>query len=243
LSIVAKMTTAHRPTWVTAAGGTGDYGNWSTGGKVSGQFSVKDLPGHTKLKFREGAQIADFQSKRDLLQAEAVVVEEQRKAGKRSVLDTADEAVGATLLASAKPLLLTNEEVDTERIARKYDDRDDEDEDDDSDLDSSSDEDDDDDDLEEEMLQRELEKIKREREEARLKKEAEESELSLNEKSDAAMSSNPLLAVGSQQVKRKWNDDVVFKNQARSEPDVKKRFVNDTIRNDFHRRFLGKYMK
>jgi protein CWC15 len=30
---------------------------------------------------------------------------------------------------------------------------------------------------------------------------------------------------------------------ARSEPDVRKRFVNDTIRNDFHRRFLGKYMK
>lgn len=181
---------------------------------MSGQFSVKDLPGHTKLKLREGAQIADFQSKQDLLQAEALAVEEHRKSEKRSVLDTADEAAGAKLLESAQPLLLTNDEVDTERIARKYDDRDDDDEDDDddSDLDSSSD-DDDDDDLEEEMLQRELEKIKKEREEARLKKEAEESETSLREKSDAAMASNPLLAVGSHQVKRKWNDDVVFKNQ------------------------------
>merc|ERR1712146_399324 len=36
---------------------------------------------------------------------------------------------------------------------------------------------------------------------------------------------------------RRWDDDVVFKNQARDEPKLKKRFVNDTIRNDFHRRF------
>ena len=38
-------------------------------------------------------------------------------------------------------------------------------------------------------------------------------------------------------------DDVVFKGQARTEPETKKRFVNDTIRNDFHRRFLTKYIK
>ncbi|CAM9094337.1 unnamed protein product [Hapterophycus canaliculatus] len=47
----------------------------------------------------------------------------------------------------------------------------------------------------------------------------------------------------SSQVKRRWNDDVVFKGQARTEPETKKRFVNDTIRNDFHRRFLTKYIK
>lgn len=41
----------------------------------------------------------------------------------------------------------------------------------------------------------------------------------------------------------RWNDDVVFKGQARTEPETKKRFVNDTIRNDFHRNFLTKYMK
>lgn len=41
----------------------------------------------------------------------------------------------------------------------------------------------------------------------------------------------------------RWNDDVVFKGQARTEPETKKRFVNDTIRNDFHRRFLTKYIK
>ncbi|CAL5390237.1 unnamed protein product [Camellia sinensis] len=40
-----------------------------------------------------------------------------------------------------------------------------------------------------------------------------------------------------------WDDDVVFKNQARGESKAPKRFINDTIRNDFHRKFLHKYMK
>ncbi len=41
----------------------------------------------------------------------------------------------------------------------------------------------------------------------------------------------------------RWYDDVVFKNQARDEPDQKKRFINDTTRNDFARKFLTKYIK
>ncbi|KAI8001400.1 hypothetical protein LOK49_LG09G00453 [Camellia lanceoleosa] len=40
-----------------------------------------------------------------------------------------------------------------------------------------------------------------------------------------------------------WDDDVVFKNQARGEFKAPKRFINDTIRNDFHQKFLHKYMK
>lgn len=45
------------------------------------------------------------------------------------------------------------------------------------------------------------------------------------------------------QVKRRWDDDVVFRNQTRGEPKVQKRFINDTIRNDFHRRFLHRYIR
>lgn len=44
------------------------------------------------------------------------------------------------------------------------------------------------------------------------------------------------------QMKRQWNDDVVFKNQSKGEPEHKKRFINDTIRSDFHRSFLKKYI-
>ena len=41
----------------------------------------------------------------------------------------------------------------------------------------------------------------------------------------------------------RWDDDVVFRNQTRNEPKRQKRFINDTIRSDFHRRFLNKYIK
>jgi protein CWC15 len=41
----------------------------------------------------------------------------------------------------------------------------------------------------------------------------------------------------------RWDDDVVFKNQARGETKTPKRFINDTIRSDFHRKFLQRYMK
>lgn len=45
------------------------------------------------------------------------------------------------------------------------------------------------------------------------------------------------------QVKRRWDDDVVFKNQAATEPKRAKRFINDTVRSDFHKRFLDRYVK
>lgn len=44
-------------------------------------------------------------------------------------------------------------------------------------------------------------------------------------------------------IKRQWDDDVVFRNQTRGEPKGQKRFINDTIRNDFHKRFLEKYVR
>jgi len=232
------MTTAHRPTWTPASGEASDYGNWSSGGKVSSQFSVKDLPGHTKLKLRKPEQIPELTSRADVERAEEKAEQAKVDASKRAILDG---PAAEQLLSTGKPLMLMSSEVDTAKISRKYDDADDREEDDESDLDTSSDEDDDED--EEELLQRELEKIKQEREEARLKKEAEEAEAAEADAS-SALSSNPLLDPNATaQVKRKWNDDVVFKNQARSEPDVKKRFVNDTIRNDFHRKFLSKFMK
>lgn len=41
----------------------------------------------------------------------------------------------------------------------------------------------------------------------------------------------------------RWYDDTVFKNQARGEVKQQKRFINDTIRNDFHKKFLQRYIK
>ncbi len=67
------------------------------------------------------------------------------------------------------------------------------------------------------------------------------------------LSGNPLLkdkyaASGSEKsdlkVKRRWDDDVVFKNCSRAEPDKsEKTFINDSLRSDFHRKFMDKYIK
>ena len=42
----------------------------------------------------------------------------------------------------------------------------------------------------------------------------------------------------------RWDDDVVFKNCARGESDNKdKKFINDTLRSEFHKKFMEKYVK
>ena len=56
--------------------------------------------------------------------------------------------------------------------------------------------------------------------------------------------SNPLLNRTSEEgsLKRRWDDDVLFLNQAKPEK-KKKRFINDTIRNDFHIHFMNSVFK
>ena len=70
------------------------------------------------------------------------------------------------------------------------------------------------------------------------------------EREAAMLTGNPLLADVSDgggadfSVKRRWGDDAIFKNQARDEPKhATKRFINDTVRNDFHRKFLKRYIR
>ena len=109
-----------------------------------------------------------------------------------------------------------------------------------------SDDDDDSDEDDEMELQMELERIKAERAASQSKKDLEEKDLQDRKNTENAMKGNPLVNMSdseSAKVKRRWNDDVVFRNQARDEPEHKKRFINDTIRNDFHRQFLKKFMK
>ncbi|RDA84492.1 hypothetical protein CP532_0969 [Ophiocordyceps camponoti-leonardi (nom. inval.)] len=79
---------------------------------------------------------------------------------------------------------------------------------------------------------------KRQRDEARAQAEAQERERSI-------ALGNPLLNKQDFSIKRRWDDDVVFKNQARGteEKGKKKEFVNDLLRSDFHRRFMSKYVR
>lgn len=101
-------------------------------------------------------------------------------------------------------------------------------------------------------LLRELEKIKRERAEEKERQERLQREEEEKEREAQAAVGNPLLnmpdasssAPKDFSVKRRWDDDVVFKNQARGMDDKpKKRFINDTLRSDFHRKFMSKYVQ
>ncbi len=77
-------------------------------------------------------------------------------------------------------------------------------------------------------LQAELAKIRSERAAAKAKEEAEADEEEQAQMEEAALTGIPLLNSGSassstRRLKRRWNNDVAFRNQARGEPDQNKR--------------------
>ncbi|RLN87373.1 hypothetical protein BBJ28_00001443 [Nothophytophthora sp. Chile5] len=217
------MTTAHRPTWHAAVGQTNE-GGWQAGVGQGTANEVELLDLRTELERKEEKYELHKGRKKDTAQDKLRRLEENKK-----ILLLGDAETDAR-------------ESQLKSVASKYDDADDGG---DSDESSESDSDSDDDDDEAELM-RELEKIKQEREEERLRKEAEERTAAEQLSRDEILQGNPLTqqqAAGSAKMKRRWNDDVVFKNQSRNEPEVKKRFINDTIRNDFHRRFLNQYIQ
>ena len=71
------MTTAHRPTWHTAKGGTEQGGNVLI--NPSRGYSAKDLPAHKTLKERQDVGAADLtvdQFRRELLEREKGIKKE-----------------------------------------------------------------------------------------------------------------------------------------------------------------------
>ncbi|TKA74799.1 hypothetical protein B0A55_05826, partial [Friedmanniomyces simplex] len=98
------------------------------------------------------------------------------------------------------------------------------------------------------QLMAELAKIKAERAEAAAKVAAEQAKKDEEQREKDIALGNPLLNGNGSGggggegygVKRRWDDDVVFRNQARGteERGKEKRFVNDLLRSDFHRRFM-----
>lgn len=230
------MTTAAKPTWAPARGGSmkGEGGL----GNLSKQYSSRDLVAQTKLKLRQPGQgtvgeIGERDLKQDIAERERAsatkaVVEKQNKLGVLGTLTAFSEDYGD------KRLKITHN-IDPNLDADDVDDA--------PAADNDSDEDDEDDEAE---LMRELQKIKRERAHDAAQKEAAKAAEDDRIRMEAVMRGNPLLdsrAVGDFSVKRRWDDDVVFKNCAKQVPEKKERtFVNDTLRTDFHRQFMSKYI-
>jgi len=225
---------AHLPTYAPARGGEEQGGNRMY--KPSVTMSAKDMPSHTKLKYRTGHQVVDKDARgmqEKLQEKETLHLKEKNKFNFEEEKARDLELLQAAAAPSEAPRLIPK--------AADADDADDA-------SSSESDSDDDDDEDEEAALLAELAKIKKEREEERLRAEAEEREREEQAKREQAMTGNPLLGLGGGgggglSLKRKWYEDTVFRNQARGEPKPQRRFINDTVRSDFHKKFLERYIK
>ncbi|XP_066517032.1 protein CWC15 homolog [Hoplias malabaricus] len=236
------MTTAARPTFEPARGGRGKgEGDLSA---LSKQYSSRDLPAHTKIKYRQPTQDApeeirtrDF--RRELEERERAAV----KGRERGAREHTASSSSSSSSSSKRPRL--------DQIPAANLDADDPLTDDEEDSDSESDSDDD-----TAALLAELEKIKKERAEEQERKEREQKAEEERIRMENILSGNPLLNLAGQQqqqtpnqnsfsVKRRWDDDVVFKNCAKGvdESRKEKRFINDTLRSEFHKKFMEKYVK
>ncbi|KAG0633093.1 Pre-mRNA-splicing factor Cwf15/Cwc15 [Tuber brumale] len=250
------MTTAHRPTFDPARGKEAPKGP---------AYHQRLLPAHTKLKVRQPGQGGDADSevrdlRAELLKAEAMHFAKKGKGispleangsgsperaegggQKRAIEDSGDgddaggEPKEESLEAKRRRILEETRDIDADS---------------DGGSDSeSSEEDSDDDDEEDETaeLLRELEKIKKERAEQREREERERAAEEQGKKEYDIARGNPLLnpLATDFKLKRRWDDDVIFKNQARGTDDKNKRkeFVNDLLRSDFHKRFMNKYVR
>ncbi|KAI0664023.1 Pre-mRNA-splicing factor Cwf15/Cwc15 [Cubamyces menziesii] len=254
------MSTAHRPTWDPAQAKDVKGG--------SRQFSVRDMAAHTKLKFRQpgqtsAAEVAKRDLRAELLAAEAEARDRKRKAEGKPPL--------AVENGSAKEGQQQDEESNKRRKLLQEAlelDKDDDDEDEKSEKgenedadESDEDEDEDDDEDDTAELLRELEKIKRERAEEKERQEREQSASVQAQREVEIATANPLLNLaaalgqspngvnttkpGTFAVKRRWDDDLIFKNQAVNIRDKDKdpQFVNDLLRTEFHKKFMAKFIK
>ncbi|EDV25706.1 expressed hypothetical protein [Trichoplax adhaerens] len=224
------MTTAARPTFEPARGGTGKGENDLT--VLSKQYSSRDLPSHTKLKVRQPGQgkvdeIKGRDFRRELEEKERTATRDKQSTNNR------DHMPPSTKKPRSEEHQPTIAELDADDVF---------DDDDDDDVDVSIPTEDD-----TAELMAELNRIKRERAVEQKKVEEEKKADEERVRMENVMSANPLLNENSNfSVKRRWDDEVVFKNCARGEEDARnkeKSFINDTLRSGFHRRFMGKYIR
>ncbi|BFZ00271.1 hypothetical protein BsWGS_03310 [Bradybaena similaris] len=217
------MTTAARPTWDTAKGGRGKgEGDLSA---LSKQYSSRDLPSHTKSKYRQDGQ----GTQEDLRNRDFRRELEERE---RSTRDKRDR--GRDSGSSKRPRI--------DQIPAANLDADDP-------VDDDEDEDNSDDDDDTAELLAELQRIKKERIEEKTKMDSERKAEEERIRTENILMGNPLMQPEKQsatdfKVKRRWDDDVVFKNCAKGEETRTSRgFINDTLRSEFHKKFMEKYVK
>jgi protein CWC15 len=254
------MTTAHRPTFRPAQGGGGKY---DAGASISKQYSSRDIVSHTELKLRQPGQaseaelaIKDLRAELERREAQAAQQrkrDEEQRAGLNAIsADTASGKPAAITGSTTAPAIESAAAPEAKRARLTHIQPNALDADDDigggsNDGDQDDDDDSDDDDDDTAQLLAELEKIKKERAEEQARKETEREAHEEQVRRENILQGNPLLRDKSTSsdftVKRRWDDDVVFKNCAKPEEKNKKsNFVNDTLRSEYHRRFMEKFI-
>ncbi|KAL1376173.1 hypothetical protein quinque_015559 [Culex quinquefasciatus] len=231
------MTTAARPTFDPARGGSG-RGEKDLSA-LSRQYSSRDLPGHTKLKYRDAGQGTSEELRNRDFREELEKRERDGKPGK-ATSSSSSSATPSSIVRRAIEANSSSKRQKVEATPQNLD------ADDPVDSDNSDDDSDEDDTA---ALLAELNKIKRERAQDEAKKDLEKRQEEERIRMENILSGNPLLNYASTakaelKVKRRWDDDVVFKNCARSEPEKKgPQFINDSLRSEFHKKFMDKYIK
>lgn len=196
------------------------------------------MPSHTKMKYRQTGQEteADLRKKdlrRELEDKERNAIREKRARDSASSSSSHSKRQRMDQIAAESAASVDADEAVDE-------------------LNSSDDDDSDEDDTA--ALMAELEKIKKERAEEKAARDEEIKEKEEKQRMENILAGNPLLndtpagsstSGGDFTVKRRWDDDVVFKNCAKGVEERKKEvtFINDAIRSEFHKKFMDKYIK
>lgn len=223
-------------------------------GALSKQYSARDLPGQQKLKYREIGQNAPDEVRKDRKELRREL-EERERIGSNKESSSSSKRLSIADKESEKSEKSLSKKQRIEPIAVNLDadeilpDSDNDDEKSDDDSDERDDEDDDDDDADAEALLAELNKIKKERAAEAARQEAERKVKEEKIRVENILKGNPLLSEkkiessSEFKVKRRWDDDVVFKNCAKLDDGNKKGFINDTLRSEFHKKFMERYIK
>ena len=267
------MTTAHRATWFTAKGheeqgGARVFAPSKMRSKLD-QPGMQSMKERWKTKEQEEDDLMDDKDMK-VQKMRMKLMEKERahfrkKKMEKEIMGISNDDDDNGKNATDRLRIVGGQKIESQFEANPEDADDDDseneadnnksDNDDDDSDDESADDDDSDSDDDAQALMQELERIKAQRAIENEKKNREREALEEFEQRDELKMGNPLLrdemaaSTGannrkkSATLKRRWDDDTVFRNQARDEPKREKRFINDTIRSDFHKRFLNRYIK
>jgi protein CWC15 len=216
-------------------------GQYEMMGLPSRQTAQRDLTSHSRLKLRRSKYDLDEQTSED---GSHETAEQKLKRMKRE-LEEREKGKGSTLPLANKSKSSSSSISSLQQKLKEFDDADE--------HSSSSEDETESKDVQDQpksgkatklkaadlALQKELERVKTE-------KKIRQQQLEQANAAGRTPTYNPLLdksTIPASSIQRRWDDDVIFRNQAKSDLEKKeKRLMNDIVRSDTHKDFLKKHI-